>query len=98
MMKHRLIVTSLWYTKNDENPKLNLNDNGFEVPTECITWKSFGSETLTACVNSFGFGGTNAHAVIVENLYCVVKKLMQRMMQKYCLTLFLCLLMTEQVL
>ncbi|XP_060585864.1 narbonolide/10-deoxymethynolide synthase PikA2, modules 3 and 4-like [Ruditapes philippinarum] len=69
MMQHRLIVPSLWYNKYNENPKLNLNDKGFIVPTECITWQSNGSEKLTACVNSFGFGGTNAHAIVEEFVY-----------------------------
>ncbi|XP_053399182.1 mycocerosic acid synthase-like polyketide synthase [Mercenaria mercenaria] len=66
MMKHGTIVPSLWYTKENENPKLNLSKYGFLVPTKCVKWDSPANIQRLACVNSFGFGGTNAHAIVEE--------------------------------
>lgn len=66
MIKHGLIVPSLWYTKDNENPKLNLSKLGLVVPTTCIKWDRRDNAKRIACVNSFGFGGTNAHAIVEE--------------------------------
>ena len=68
MMQQGKIVKSLWYSKENENPKLNLQQYGFVVPTDCIPWERQGHTARMACVNSFGFGGTNAH-VIVKQFY-----------------------------
>lgn len=66
MMNNKTIVPSLWYTKENENPKLKLKDFGLVVPTSCIPWDIPANQIRFACVNSFGFGGTNAHAVIKQ--------------------------------
>ncbi|XP_045181498.2 phenolphthiocerol/phthiocerol polyketide synthase subunit C-like [Mercenaria mercenaria] len=66
MMKHDTIVPSLWYTKANENPKLSLSKHGFNVPTTCTPWIKTNGLERVACVNSFGFGGTNAHAIVKE--------------------------------
>lgn len=66
MMKYETIVPSLWYQQENENPKLQLDSRGFIVPTECINWPLDAAMTRIACVNSFGFGGTNAHAIVEQ--------------------------------
>lgn len=43
------------------NPKLNLEDLPFYVPTEPTPWES--DERVAAC-SAFGFGGTNGHVVL----------------------------------
>ena len=64
MMKHETVVPSLMYTEANENPKVNLKQYGFVVPTKCLPWALSSNKIRTACVNSFGFGGTNAHAIL----------------------------------
>lgn len=66
MLRNKCIVPSLWYTKDNENPKLNLSRNGFIVPTSCTYWNAANDKPRSACLNSFGFGGTNAHAVVTD--------------------------------
>ncbi|PVD27347.1 hypothetical protein C0Q70_12503 [Pomacea canaliculata] len=58
MMNHDLIVPSLLW--GEVNPQINLNELGLIIPRQPIKWKK---EEKMACCNSFGFGGTNAHAV-----------------------------------
>ncbi|XP_060577867.1 phthioceranic/hydroxyphthioceranic acid synthase-like [Ruditapes philippinarum] len=65
-MNHRTIVPSLWYNRENENPSIELSQHGFVVPTECKQWERTGNENRVACVNSFGFGGTNAHCIVEE--------------------------------
>lgn len=66
MMHHGKIVPSLWYTKENENPKLKLHQYGFVVPTSCIPWDIPQNRPRMACINGFGFGGTNAHAIVTQ--------------------------------
>ncbi|KAH3806521.1 phenolphthiocerol/phthiocerol polyketide synthase subunit C-like [Dreissena polymorpha] len=66
MMKHRIVVPSLWYRPDNENPKLRLSEHGFVVPTKCEEWIPEDNYERLACVNSFGFGGTNVHVVVRE--------------------------------
>ncbi|KAH3806529.1 putative inactive phenolphthiocerol synthesis polyketide synthase type I Pks15 [Dreissena polymorpha] len=70
MMKYKTIVPSLWYSKENENPDLKLGEIGFTVPTICIPWDVTANNKRQASVNSFGFGGTNAHAVVTEVSVC----------------------------
>ena len=61
-LKHKLVPPNIHF--NTPNPKLNYEEKSLMIPTEAINLpkgvKSFAS------VNSFGFGGTNAHAVLEE--------------------------------
>ena len=66
MMKHDTIVPSLWYSKENENPLIMLSQHGFVVPTECKRWERSENKNRIASVNSFGFGGTNAHCIVEE--------------------------------
>lgn len=66
MIQNKCIVPSLHYSKENENPKLNLEDYGFIIPTSCIEWETRTGQPRTASLNSFSFGGTNAHAIVSE--------------------------------
>ena len=59
MMKNNKIVESL--LKGDTNPQIDFQKYNFEVPTDLKDWEK---ERKLACVNSFGFGGSNVHAVL----------------------------------
>lgn len=50
------------------NPNTKLDDRRFCVPTQCINWPKE-DWPRRAGVNSFGFGGANAHVVIEESPY-----------------------------
>ncbi|KAH9884232.1 polyketide synthase 3 [Xylariomycetidae sp. FL2044] len=49
---------------NNLNPKVQPFYNGLEVPTSLVPWPETGDGPRRASVNSFGFGGTNAHAIL----------------------------------
>ena len=59
MMKHNTIVPSLHC--DVVNPKIDLSGSGFVVAKEFIPWTN--PHKIAAC-NSFGFGGSNSHAVV----------------------------------
>ena len=59
MMKNNKIVESL--LTGDINPRIDLEKYCFEVPNNPINWDR---DRKLACVNSFGFGGSNCHAVL----------------------------------
>jgi acyl transferase domain-containing protein len=46
------------------NPMMNIDGLGI-IPTECVPWKGYGGDNkLLAGVSSFGFGGSNVHALV----------------------------------
>ncbi|XP_048239872.1 hybrid PKS-NRPS synthetase LUC5-like [Haliotis rufescens] len=59
MMKHSTIVPSLHFDKPNED--IDFDRFRFVVPVENVDWKR---EKKIACINSFGFGGSNSHAVL----------------------------------
>ncbi|XP_067676452.1 mycolipanoate synthase-like [Haliotis asinina] len=61
MMKHNTIVPSLHFDRPNE--AIDFDRFKFVVPTENTDWNS---HRKIACVNSFGFGGSNSHAVITS--------------------------------
>ena len=61
-LKHRQIPPSLNF--KTPNPAIAFDDLKLKVVTELTPWES--DKPLIAGVNSFGFGGTNAHIVMGE--------------------------------
>lgn len=59
MMKHSKIVPTLFFERC--NPKIDFPSMNLSVPTKVIDWPT---HSKAACVNSFGFGGTNCHAFV----------------------------------
>ncbi|XP_071126503.1 mycocerosic acid synthase-like [Mytilus edulis] len=66
MMKHAKIVPSLHYSKENANPNIDFDSIPLEVSTDIRIWKERNDGTRISCINSFGFGGTNSHAVIKQ--------------------------------
>ncbi|XP_078618985.1 phthioceranic/hydroxyphthioceranic acid synthase-like [Branchiostoma floridae x Branchiostoma japonicum] len=62
MMKHKKIAPTLHF--NEPNPNIDFEGLKIKVCTEPITWSSRNKDKMMACVNSFGFGGSNAHAIL----------------------------------
>ena len=46
------------------NPALKLEDNRMVIATKLMPWPTSISKRLRASVNSFGYGGANAHAIL----------------------------------
>jgi acyl transferase domain-containing protein/NAD(P)-dependent dehydrogenase (short-subunit alcohol dehydrogenase family)/thioesterase domain-containing protein/acyl carrier protein len=63
-MRHRQIPPSLHF--RDANPGIRLDGSPFYVNTELEPWETAGGGPRRAAISSFGFSGTNAHAVIEE--------------------------------
>ena len=49
---------------NELNPAIEPYYKNLRVPTSSIPWPETNGKPLRASVNSFGFGGTNAHAIL----------------------------------
>ncbi|OWF43458.1 fusarin C synthetase-like [Mizuhopecten yessoensis] len=64
MMQHGKVVPSLHF--RNSNPKINFGNFNFEVATGITDWNPLPDGTRMSCVNSFGFGGTNSHAIIKQ--------------------------------
>ncbi|RJQ75664.1 acyltransferase domain-containing protein [Pseudonocardiaceae bacterium YIM PH 21723] len=62
-LKHRLIPSHLNLT--EPNPAIPFDELGLQIPTRLTPWPDSDGPRY-AGVNSFGFGGTNAHAVLQE--------------------------------
>ena len=62
-MQHKKIPPHLHF--KEINPKVKLGTNLIEIPTQLTDWPDH-EGPATASVNSFGFGGTNAHVVLKE--------------------------------
>jgi acyl transferase domain-containing protein len=62
-IKHKTIFPNLLF--DELNPAIKPYYDGFKVPTSPTPWPELPDGTpLRVSVNSFGFGGTNAHAII----------------------------------
>lgn len=48
------------------NPKIDFENWKISVPTKAIDWKTPEGVARRASINSFGYGGTNAHVVLEE--------------------------------
>ncbi len=63
-MKHRTLPKSLNF--NQPNPEIPFEELKVQVQQNVEAWPAMDNELLTAGVNSFGWGGTNAHTVLQE--------------------------------
>ncbi|CAC5391510.1 unnamed protein product [Mytilus coruscus] len=64
MMKSGNFVTYFNFKPEDTNPKIDFENIPFRVIKTLEKWLSSDDGSRSACVNSFGFGGTNCHAII----------------------------------
>ncbi|XP_054479321.1 uncharacterized protein LOC129111053 isoform X1 [Anoplopoma fimbria] len=63
MMKHETIVPSVFYS--EESASVDAKALNIKVPKEAEKWEA--SSARIAGVNNFGFGGTNAHAIVKQH-------------------------------
>ncbi|KAL5362627.1 hypothetical protein BJX96DRAFT_177333 [Aspergillus floccosus] len=61
-IKNRTIPPNMHF--HEANPEVLPFCARLEIPTAPIPWPDTGRSPMRASVNSFGFGGTNAHAII----------------------------------
>jgi acyl transferase domain-containing protein/surfactin synthase thioesterase subunit/short-subunit dehydrogenase/acyl carrier protein len=63
-MQHKQLPPSLHY--KTPNPDIPLDELNLHVQHEAGAWPSHNGESLKAGINSFGWGGTNAHTILEE--------------------------------
>ena len=61
-MKHHIIPPNMHF--NELNPAITSYYDHLQVVTNLTPWPKLADTPLRASVNSFGFGGTNAHAIL----------------------------------
>ncbi|KAI1387791.1 lovastatin nonaketide synthase [Hypoxylon trugodes] len=61
-LKHKTIPPNMHF--RELNPAIEPFYANLNVPTSKIPWPETNGQPLRASVNSFGFGGTNAHAIL----------------------------------
>uniref|UniRef100_A0A3Q3VTC9 Uncharacterized protein n=1 Tax=Mola mola TaxID=94237 RepID=A0A3Q3VTC9_MOLML len=64
MMKHQTIVPSVFYS--EDSASIDAKALGLSIPINVERWDMNGSLGRVGGINSFGFGGTNAHAIVRE--------------------------------
>ena len=64
MLKNKTLVPTI--NIKTLNPKFNLAEKGIKVQDICEPWTKQGKNPRTAAINSFGYGGTNVHAILQE--------------------------------
>ncbi|XP_056155823.1 uncharacterized protein pks1 [Lampris incognitus] len=64
MMKHETIVPSVFYS--GDSASVDAKALSLNIATKPERWETNGSVERLAGINSFGFGGTNAHAIVKE--------------------------------
>ncbi|KAK9977270.1 hypothetical protein ABG768_019091 [Culter alburnus] len=79
MMKYETIVPSLFYSI--ENSSIDTESLNMKIPTTAEKWISNCRAGRSAGINNFGFGGTNAHAIVRQ--YVQSKKPKAQLISKY---------------
>ncbi len=66
-------VLSIWHAEippnlhfSKPNSKIDLDALGIRIPIDSVSWDTPGGKPRVAAVNSFGFGGANAHVILKE--------------------------------
>lgn len=62
MMKHSTIVPSVFYS--EDSSSIDVKALNLSIPTKSVRWETNGPMGRVAGINSFGFGGTNAHVIV----------------------------------
>ncbi|XP_045160035.2 uncharacterized protein LOC123525230 isoform X2 [Mercenaria mercenaria] len=70
MMKNGSYVPSLHIRKDKSNlnKSIQLEEYGFDIAIETGEWRTNEFGERICCVNSFGFGGSNSHAIVIQIL------------------------------
>ncbi|RKZ93723.1 MAG: short-chain dehydrogenase [Candidatus Parabeggiatoa sp. nov. 1] len=63
-LQHEVIPPNIHF--NQPNPYINWDELPVKIPTQLTTW-SRSEKPRVAGINSFGFGGTNAHVIVAES-------------------------------
>jgi polyketide synthase PksN len=63
-LKHRQLPPTINFERLNEH--IDLSDSPFHVNTRLQDWELNGADRRRAAINSFGYGGTNAHIVVAE--------------------------------
>lgn len=66
-LEHRIIPPTIGI--RDLNPQLKLKERNIRVVTTSESWPAVATERIS--VNSFGYGGANAHAIIDSARMCI---------------------------
>ena len=68
MMRYGKIVPSLHIKKDisNLNPAIRLNEYNLDIPVEVEDWKADDNGDRIACISSYGFGGSNGHAILIQ--------------------------------
>ncbi|XP_035268789.1 highly reducing polyketide synthase PKS6-like [Anguilla anguilla] len=64
MMHYETIVPSLFYS--EDSASIDAKALNLKIPTRVEKWEKTGPAGRAAGINNFGFGGTNAHAIVRE--------------------------------
>uniref|UniRef100_A0A3P9MWL7 Probable polyketide synthase 1 n=1 Tax=Poecilia reticulata TaxID=8081 RepID=A0A3P9MWL7_POERE len=72
MMKYQAIVPSVFYSR--DNSSVDTQTLNLKIPDKLERWETNQPLGRVAGVNSFGFGGTNAHVILREHIHQVVPK------------------------
>uniref|UniRef100_A0A3Q1JLE4 Uncharacterized protein n=1 Tax=Anabas testudineus TaxID=64144 RepID=A0A3Q1JLE4_ANATE len=64
MMKHKTLVPSVFFSEGSAS--VDVKALNISIPTKAEMWETNGSLERVAGINSFGFGGTNAHVIVRE--------------------------------
>nr|XP_046228105.1 phenolphthiocerol/phthiocerol polyketide synthase subunit C-like [Scatophagus argus] len=79
MMKHETIVPSVFYS--EETASVDAKALNIKIPKKAEKWETSGARI--AGVNNFGFGGTNAHAIVRQHKQSHMKQKSDGKRKKY---------------
>ena len=68
MMRYGKMVPSLHIKKDKSNlnPAIRLNEYNLDIAVSVQDWKPNENGDRIACVSSYGFGGSNGHAILIQ--------------------------------
>uniref|UniRef100_W5K168 Fatty acid synthase 2 n=1 Tax=Astyanax mexicanus TaxID=7994 RepID=W5K168_ASTMX len=72
MMKHETIVPSVFYS--EETSSIDCQALNLRIPSKSEKWVTRQSSARIAGINNFGFGGTNAHAVVRQYVHTEIPR------------------------